>query len=59
MSKTKKVKKSHGGPRKGAGRKPAADRKVPVTIYVKESIIKTVGGIDQVRDSCYVFLKNK
>ena len=53
MSKTKKVKKAHGGVRKGAGRKPAADRKVPVTIYVEESTIKLICGINEVRNACY------
>jgi hypothetical protein len=58
MGKTRaNTKKIHGGARKGAGRKPASDPKVPVTIYVEESIIKAVGGIDQLRQECYDFLK--
>ncbi len=53
MSKTRSTtKKIHGGARKGAGRKPAADPKVPITIYVEESVIKSIGGIDQVRSEC-------
>lgn len=54
ISKTRSTtKKIHGGARKGAGRKPAADPKVPVTIYVEESIIRSIGGIDQIRIECY------
>ena len=34
----------HGGKRKGAGRKPIADKKIALTIYMPESIIKKCGG---------------
>lgn len=47
MGKSKKAivaKKKRGGPRTGAGRKPAEELKKPVTIYVKESCIKRQGG---------------
>ncbi len=60
MSSTKKgiqQKTPHGGARKGAGRKPASDPKVSVTIYVEESIVKANGGIENVKDICYSFLK--
>ncbi len=53
MSKTKSVKKVHGGARKGAGRKPVTEPKVPVKIYGEESIIKSVVGIDKLRDNIY------
>ena len=52
-------KPAHGGARKGAGRKPAADPKVSITIYIEESIIKANGGIENVKNNCYSFLKNK
>lgn len=48
-----------GGPRKGAGRKPAGDPKVAVTIYVESSIVKSLGGIEGVREECYSILKMK
>ena len=58
MSKTKSVKKKvHGGARKGAGRKPATDPKVPVTIYVEESVIDAMVSIDKLRNACYSFLQ--
>lgn len=38
----KKIKK--GGKRKGAGRKPIKDKKIPLVIYVRPSIIKAHGG---------------
>lgn len=47
----------HGGARKGAGRKPASDPKISITIYVEESIVKANGGIENVKDICYSFLK--
>ena len=50
---------SHGGARKGAGRKPVADPKISITIYVKESIVNGVGGIEEVKNECYLFLKAK
>ena len=48
-----------GGARKGSGRKPAVDPKVAVTIYVEGSIIKSLGGIEGVREECYRVLKMK
>lgn len=36
-------KKSHGGPRKGSGRKPVDDLAVPITFYVKQSVLDKVG----------------
>jgi len=54
-----KKKKSHGGSRKGAGRKPVTDPKIGVTLYIEESIVKALGGIDGIRKECYDFLKKK
>jgi len=50
---------SRGGARKGAGRKPASDPKIIIPIYVEESIVKAIGGIEVVKNECYLFLKNK
>ena len=58
MSKVTK-RTGRGGPRKGSGRKPAADPKVAVTIYVESSLVTALGGIDEVRQECYSFLKSK
>ncbi len=55
--KVKKDKK--GGARKGAGRKPVADPKLMVPLYVETSIINALGGMDEVRGACYTFLKSK
>jgi hypothetical protein len=52
-------KTSHGGARKGAGRKPVSDPKISITIYVEQSIIKAIGGPDQVKDECYTFLRGQ
>lgn len=45
--------KKKGGERKGAGRKPAADPKQPVTIFVETSIIESHGGKEGVQFICY------
>jgi hypothetical protein len=55
----KKKRRTHGGPRKGSGRKPVADPKVMVALYVETSIINAMGGIEEVRNACYSFLKSK
>ncbi len=44
-----KKKITHGGKRKTAGRKPIADKKIAVTIYVRESLINSIG-IDAVKE---------
>lgn len=45
--------KSKGGAREGAGRKPTADPKQPVTIFVETSIINAYGGKDGIQLLCY------
>lgn len=45
--------KKKGGERKGAGRKPTADPKQPVTIFVETSIIEYLGGKEGVQFVCY------
>lgn len=52
-------KESKGGARKGAGRKPVSDPKLMVPLYIETSVIEAIGGIDEVRNSCYAFLKKK
>ena len=48
---------SHGGARQRAGRKPVADLKQTVTIYVEQSIIDANNGMDEVKSESYSFLK--
>ena len=43
------AKKKHGGKRQGAGRKAVTDKKEPVFIYVKKSIIKKHGDVKAVK----------
>ena len=53
-------KPSHGGARKGAGRKPVADPKVSITIYVEKSIVDANGGdIEDIKTACYEYLKKR
>lgn len=47
-----KKKITHGGKRKSAGRKPIDDKKIAVTIYVKESVIEALG-LEVVKEKCY------
>ena len=42
-----------GGARKGSGRKPVADKRIAVTLYIQESIVKSYGGIDGIREYLY------
>jgi hypothetical protein len=48
--------KKKGGRRSGAGRKPSADPKLPVTIFVETSIINSFGGKEGVQFVCYAAL---
>ena len=54
-----KKKNEHGGARQRAGRKPVADPKQTVTIYVEQSIIDANGGLDESKFECYLFLKKR
>lgn len=45
--------KPKGGPRKGAGRKPSSDPKLPVTLFVETSKINRFGGKEAVQLFCY------
>ena len=44
-----KQKKTHGGKRPGSGRKPENDKKESLALYVRSSIIETVGGREVAR----------
>jgi len=55
---TSKKKAAKGGARKGAGRKPVTDPKVIVPLYVETSVINVWGGLEEVRNACYAFLKS-
>lgn len=39
-----------------AGRKPIKDKARPVTIYIKQSRIEELGGIDATRELAYQFI---
>lgn len=54
-----KKKKTHGGKRSNAGRKPLEDKKVRVTIWINESIVNSKGGLEATKELCIVFLGGK
>lgn len=45
------------GKKPHVGRKPLDDKKVPLTLYIRESEIKKRGGNDAVRDKLYELLE--
>lgn len=45
-----KVKKSN------RGRKPISDKKVQVSLYIRQSRIEKFGGIDELKDALYEFV---
>ena len=42
-----------GGKRKGAGRKPVKDKKLPITTFIETSKIESVGGEEAVKELIY------
>lgn len=46
------MKKPHGGKRKGAGRKPLADKRVPIRFFPLQSRVDSLGGDEVVKDLC-------
>lgn len=50
-------KKTHGGARKNAGRKPLEDKKQMVPLYIYESLINEWGGLEAVQAECYEHLR--
>lgn len=47
----------HGGKRHNSGRKPIADKKQTVTVYILTSVIEKAGGIDKLKELIYNNLK--
>lgn len=41
--------KKQGGKRKGAGRKPIKDKKVQISLYIRGSELKLLGGKEKVK----------
>ena len=52
-------KQTRGGARIGSGRKPVPDPKIQVSLYIEESIINAMGGVEELRNDCYAYLKKK
>lgn len=44
-----KNKSKRGGVRAGSGRKPVENKLIPVTLYVRESVINQHGGVESLR----------
>lgn len=51
--------KKQGGKRLGAGRKPIADKKIPVTLYVENKKIFTFGSEQKLKDAVYSWIDGK
>jgi len=47
-----------GGQRVGAGRKPIAEKKVPITVYVKGGKVLEFGSIEKTKEGIYDYLEN-
>jgi hypothetical protein len=43
------TKTARGGARKNSGRKPVADKKQPVTLFIPKSVIERHGGADKLK----------
>lgn len=54
---TESKKENRGGARAGCGRKPLADKKKAVTIFVAESKINKSGGLDILKQKLTKFIK--
>jgi hypothetical protein len=50
--------KNNGGLRSNSGRKPSADPKQRLTIWIEKSIIDKFGGLDNCKEICIETLKN-
>lgn len=44
------TKSTHGGKRKKAGRKPASDPKIILTVYIETSKVKKHGGVEKCKE---------
>ena len=47
---------TQGGKRKNSGRKPVADKKQQVCLYIKQSKIKKLGGLDAIKNKIYKYI---
>jgi hypothetical protein len=45
------LKENRGGSRKNSGRKPVADKKQPVTLFIERSVIERHGGPDKIKEA--------
>jgi hypothetical protein len=53
MKNKKQDKKKHGGKRSNAGRKPVADKKQRVDVFIETSRIEKRGGMDAMKKYLY------
>ena len=54
-----KNKSTHGGRRKNSGRKPVADKKQAVTVYVPQSTIIKLGGAQSVKNLTKMYIEKQ
>lgn len=52
-------KKQRGGKRPGAGRKPIADPKTQISVYIARSTIERYGGATEIKKVIYNLLKHE
>lgn len=50
---------NRGGKRPNAGRKPATEKKEPITIYITDTVITANGGKDSVKQELTNYINNK
>lgn len=48
--------KKRGGERPNSGRKPVKDKKIQLAVYVRESIISEIGGLEAAKESVLEYL---
>jgi hypothetical protein len=51
------MKKTSGGKRKNAGRKPVSDKKVQVAFYIEGSKIEKLGGLDAFKEKIIAYVE--
>lgn len=49
-------KENRGGARANSGRKPLADKKFPITVFIEESKIKKLGGKEKLKQKLIKFI---
>ena len=49
--------KKSGGKRKNVGRKPVADKKQQVCLYIKASEIKKLGGLEAIKAKIHAYVE--